>query len=102
MSKARAQGAFIGLLLHLRRLGGSLAQILKHLFGKMPVFGKEMIDRVAVERARGLILAEVRHVVTALLEVLITGGALLAVPTGLVDHNRRRQNGKPLDGECDM
>ena len=55
-----------------------------------------------VELRRGRILAKIRKIPAGFEEVLVAGGALLAVPARLVDEHDGGQQAEPLDGEGDV
>ena len=68
----------------------------------MAVLGEQPVDGLAIEIAGRGILAEIGNVVPALLEVLVAGRALLAVPARLVDSDGRGEDRQTLDGEGDV
>ena len=88
---ARAQRALVDLRLHLRGPWRALLQIAEHPLGGALVLGEQELDGFAVEPPRFFVVAEIGGVVAALLEVLIAGGALLAVPA-LLDRKSTRLN----------
>ena len=66
------------------------------------VGGKEIGDGLGVKLGRGGIRAEIREIPAGFEEVLVAGGALLAVPALLVDQHDGGQQAEPLDGEGDV
>src|SRR5256885_1243358 len=84
------ESALVSFLLHLRRFGRNLGEIAEHLFRKRFILRKKTVNGSPVEFSCSIIYAEIRRVVAAFSEVLITSGALLPVPALLIgDHNGR-------------
>ncbi len=81
---AGLQRALVLLLLHVGGLGGDADEVLRHVRRERVIFCKKTIQRLAVEIAGFVVGPKVGGVVAALLEILIAGGALLAVPALLV------------------
>src|SRR5260370_27939184 len=86
----------------LRRIGA------QHLLREGLIFAEEKIDGRAVLAAPCVVCSfcvvstKVRNVVTALLEILVTSRALLAIPALLVDGDDGRKNGNLLTRQRDM
>ena len=99
---AGLEGALVGLGLH--RLGArdALAQGFVDGSGGALVGGEEILDGVRVEFGGSGIGGEVGKVPAGFLEVLIAGGAFLAVPALFVDQDDGGQQAQALDGEGDV
>src|SRR5260370_14526504 len=64
--------------------------------------GREVLAAPCVVCSFCVVSTKVRNVVTALLEILVTSRALLAIPALLVDEDDGRKNGKLLNRQRDM
>src|SRR5271155_2553243 len=66
------------------------------------VGGKETLDAFAEECGCLLICPKIGHVPAAFAEILIAGGAFLAVPALLIDEYNRGKQREALDGESQV
>ncbi len=96
------KSALVGFLLHVGRLGRDADQVLRHVGGERVVLGEKKIQSFAVELAGYVVGAELGRVVAAPLEILVAGGALLAVPSLFVGQFDGGENREPLDRQRDM
>jgi hypothetical protein len=95
------EGALVGL--GLEGLGaGTRRRRIENGGGGALVGGEEIFDGARSRAAGGGILAEIGEIPAGFEEVLIAGGALLAVPALLVDQDDGGQQAEPLDGEGDV
>ena len=78
------------------------AQRVENGGGGALVGGEEICDGFGVELGRGGIGAEIGKIPAGFEEVLVAGGALLAVPALLVDQHDGGQQAQPLDGKGDV
>ena len=98
----RLEGAVVGFGLHLLGTDDALAEGFVNCGGGALVGREKAPDGVAVKVGGGGVGAEVREVPAGFLEVLIAGGAFLAVPALLVDQYDGCKQAQALDGKGDM
>src|SRR6185437_16041351 len=96
---AGLQGALPGLRLHVIGAGNAGLQRLQHALGDFVIGGEGCLNAPPEGLSPGRIRAEIGHVPAAFSKILVTGGALLTIPSLLVDEYNRSEQGKPLDCE---
>ena len=103
---AGLEGALVGFRLEGFRTGNAAAEGLKDGRGGALVGGEKVVDGLGVEVGGGGgnygVLAEIGEIPAGFEEVLVAGGALLAVPALLVDEDDGGQEAEALDGESDV
>ncbi len=92
----------VGLGLHGFGAGDALAQGFKHGRGGALVGGKEALGGFGIKRCRGGVRTEIREIPAGFAEVLVAGGALLAVPSAARHQDDSGQQAEALDGQGDM
>src|ERR1019366_837356 len=102
VERAGAQDALVEVRLHLNRPGYAVPQIAEHLLREVTIFGEQEVDGLAVQGARAGILRKIGNKISALLEILIAGGAFLSVPAWFVDDYGGGKNRQSFDGKSQV
>src|SRR5258708_22136120 len=74
----------------------------KNFRSESVIFSKEKIHGGAVRQFERAFHAEVRHVISALLEVLVARGAFLTVPPLFVHEHNGGEDSETIDRKCDV
>ncbi len=99
---AGAEGALVGFGLEAFRACDALAEQIEDGGADALVGGEEAVDGLGIELGRSGICSEIREIPAGFEEILIAGGAFLAVPAGLVDEDNGGKEAEALDGEGDV
>ena len=97
-----AQGAVVGVLLHFFRLGNLGAEQFDRTAGNFVIAGEERFNLLRIKLPRLDVGAECRQIPATLFEILIAGGAFLAVPALLIHQHDGRQQRQTFHGKGDV
>jgi len=100
IERASLQGPRVGIFFHLIGTRDYPLERLKHAGTEFVVGGEEALDGLGVVGA--VVAVEVRGVPAGAAEVLVAGGALLAIPARLVHQRDGRQQAQLLHREGDV